>query len=92
MHNWKWFYGNVLMYVWACVSCVWLLLQSIKLYTSRNASGISLAAFVLVLLGQVIWFVYACCVLSERNYVIMLNSALSAVLTISIIVGVGIYG
>lgn len=46
MHNWKWFYENVLMYIWACVSCVWLLLQTIKIYTTQDVSGLSLAALI----------------------------------------------
>lgn len=91
MHNWKWFYENVLMYIWACVSCVWLLLQTIKIYTTQDVSGLSLAAFILLLIGQIIWFIYAVAVLSKRNYVIMINSLLSGILTTSILIGIGIY-
>lgn len=90
MHNWKWFYSKA-MYIWCLASCVWLLLQAIKIYETQEAEGVSLAAFILVLIGNIIWFIYAFWVLSDRNYVIVLNSVINCLMSIVVIVGIVLY-
>ena len=90
MHNWKWFYSKG-MYIWCLASCVWLLLQAIKIYETQEAEGVSLAAFILVLIGNIIWFIYAFWVLAERNYVIVLNSVINSIMSVIVIVGIVLY-
>jgi uncharacterized protein with PQ loop repeat len=70
---------------------MWLLIQIIELYQSKNGSGISLLAFVILLISAVIWFVYGCFVLPDRNYVLVISGSISFVFSVIMIVGILMY-
>jgi uncharacterized protein with PQ loop repeat len=89
-HHWRYYYEKF-MYIWCIISPIAVLLQSIKIYQTQDAGGVSLATYILGLVGCIIWIVYAAKVLKERNNAIIINSSISLILVITIIVGVLIY-
>jgi uncharacterized protein with PQ loop repeat len=89
-HHWRYYYEKF-MYVFCIISPIGLLLQSIKIFQTQDAGGVSLATYILALFGSIVWIVYASKVLKERNNAIIINSSISLMLIITIIVGVLIY-
>ncbi len=79
------------MYVWAIVSPIWLLLQAIQIFQHKNASGVSLPAHIIVLIGSILWIIYAVWALQKRNFVIVSNASLSGLLSIVVIIGKCLY-
>lgn len=89
--KWKQHYANFMM-VWAVVSHVSLLLQSIKIYVGKDASGVSLETYILFMVSSTIWMIYGFFVLTPRNWVIIMSSLTAISINISILVGVIKYG
>jgi uncharacterized protein with PQ loop repeat len=88
--KWK-FYYEKFMILWGIFSPIWILLQAIKIYQLHDAAGVSLASYILVLLGSIIWIIYAAAVLDRKNAVIIINSSITALLAVVVIIGVAIY-
>lgn len=89
--RWKVYYSRF-MVGWAVVAHTALLLQSVEIYRTKNASGVSLPAFVVYTFSSIIWFIYGVFVLARRNYVIMVSSTLATLLGATIVVGIVLYG
>jgi uncharacterized protein with PQ loop repeat len=88
--KWKRYY-EVFILIWAIFSPTWLLLGAIKIFQTQDAGGVSLASYVLVLLGNIIWLIYGCWVLERRNWVIIGGAIPSAILAIVVIIGICLY-
>ena len=88
--GWKRKYSQFML-IWAVISHVWLLIQAIEIYITKNVEGVSLPAFILLLCSAVIWFVYGFFVLKEKNYVISVSSGVSATLSTVVIAGIIAY-
>ena len=89
-HHWRYYYEKF-MYVYCIISPVAVLLQAIKIYQTQDAGGVSLATYILGLVGCIIWIVYAAKVLKDRNNAIIINSSITLVIVITIIIGILIY-
>jgi uncharacterized protein with PQ loop repeat len=89
-HHWRYYYEKF-MYVFVIIAPIGLLLQSIKIFQTQDAGGVSLATYILSLFGCIVWIVYAAKVLKDRNNAIIINSSISLILVITIIIGVLIY-
>lgn len=88
--KWKVWYARGMLF-WAVFSCVFLLLQTIKIYTEKDAKGVSIAAYGVYIFGCVVWIVYAAAVLAHVNWALIINSSLALCLAITILVGAIIY-
>ena len=89
--KWKLYYAKG-MIGWAVLSHTFLLIQAIEIYTNENASGVSLAAYIVYLVGAVIWGVYGAFVLTRRNIVIVVSSVTAFLLGTVVLIGIILYG
>ena len=80
------------MIFWAIASNVFLLLQLIKIYQDKDASGVSLAAYIVYVFGSAVWIIYGAAVLAHKNWVIVINSSIAITLAIIIVAGIALYG
>ena len=71
--KWKVWYARSML-VWAVLSQIFLLLQVIKIYTEKDAAGVSLAAYAVYIFGTVVWFVYGAFVLAHKNWALIINA------------------
>lgn len=88
--KWKVWYARFML-IWAVLSNAFLLLQLIKIYTDKDAQGVSIAAYAVYVFGCAVWITYGAAVLAQCNWVIIVNSAIACVLAIIILVGSIIY-
>lgn len=88
--QWKVWFARFML-VWAVLSNAFLLLQLIKIFTDRDAKGVSIAAYAVYIFGSGVWITYAAAVLAQRNWVIILNSALACALAVVILAGAIVY-
>jgi uncharacterized protein with PQ loop repeat len=89
--KWKLWYAKGML-GWAVVSHVFLLLQAVKIYTEKNASGVSLPAYALYIVGSIVWVIYGAFVLHSRNLVIVVSSSIGLVGGVIILLGIILYG
>jgi len=89
--KWKIYYAYGIL-AWSVLAHVFELLQAIKIFTEKDATGVSLIAFCLWIFGAVIWFVYGLFVLAIPNWPIVVSSSLAFVLGIVNVVGIVLYG
>lgn len=89
-NNWKHHYSKF-MIVWSILSQTWLLIQTINIYVDKDASGVSLIAFVLLQISSVIWLVYASWVLPTLNIPIMMSSIIALTIGIALLTGIVLY-
>lgn len=89
--RWKLWYAKGML-GWAVISHTFLLLQAIKIYSEKNASGVSLPAYILYLVGAIVWIVYGAFVLQRRNLVIVLSSSIAFLGGLTILIGIILYG
>lgn len=88
---WKERYTSFMM-VWAIVSHLSVLLQSIKIYRTKDVSGIALEMYFITLVGTLFWFIHGYWVMAPRNWIIVISSILSFLIQSSIIIGIFLYG
>lgn len=88
--KWKVYYAYGIL-AWAILSHTFELLQAIKIYTEKNASGVSLPAYALWIFGSVVWFVYGAFVLNIPNWPIIASATVAFLLGIVVLAGVIIY-
>lgn len=88
--KWKLWYARSMIF-WAVLSQVFLLIQAITIFVGKDAAGVSLAAYILYIVGTVVWCVYAAFVLAHRNWPLLLNGILGFLLSALIIVGIVLY-
>lgn len=79
--GWRRNYSNF-MVLWAIVSRVWLVLSIVELTKTEDSTGVSLPAYVFIVVGSLAWFVYGFAVLSQVDYAIVVGSFLSFILAI----------
>jgi uncharacterized protein with PQ loop repeat len=89
--RWKTYYSQFMLF-WAVVSHVWLLIQAIEIFQTKEARGISLPAFIVLLFGSVFWFIYGFFVLPGHNKVIVISAVVSFVLGLVVLAGIIMYG
>lgn len=77
--------------VWAIVSQAALLVQLISVYRTKEVSGLSLVAFAIMLVSQVVWFTYGMWAKPERDWPLATSAALAFALSLAIIVGIIAY-
>ena len=87
---WKRYYSKFMLF-WAVAAYLWLVIQAYELYSSKDATGLSLAAFIFYIFGSCVWFTYGTFVLPERNLAIMISSITSFTLGSVIIAGIVLY-
>lgn len=88
--TWKlWFAKS--MIVFAVLSRIFLLLQTIQLYDTKNSGGLSLASYILYIVSMLLWMFYAYYVLKLVNWPLMVSSVLGLALAIVILVGIVVY-
>jgi len=88
--KWKIYYAK-LMVVFAVLSQVFLLLQVIEIFQTKTASGVSIPAYFVYELSNLLWGYYATKILLYVNYPILLSCIVSFVLAGIIIAGAFIY-
>lgn len=88
---WKQYFSKF-MYLFAIVSQIWLLLQLIEVFRTKNTAGLSIAAFALLAAGHIIWIIYGAFVMEPRNNVMILSSSIALALASLILVGIFVYG
>lgn len=88
--QWKVWYARFML-LWAVLSNTFLLLQLIKIYSEKDAQGVSIAAYAVYIFGCGIWITYGAAVLAQRNWVIILNSSLACALATIILAGAIVY-
>lgn len=88
--DWKYYYEKC-MFLWAIFGQTWLLLQVIKIYQTQDVSGLAIVSYILLIFGAVVWFIYACFVLPDRNWIIIVNSSISFVLAWTVVAGILLY-
>ena len=88
---WKIYFAKW-MVIWSVVSQCFLFLQAIEIFQQKNAAGVSLAAFILYQVSNIVWFYYGFYILAAPNVPIIASSVVSFLLVIVILVGIGIYG
>ena len=86
---WKKRYAQF-MIIWAVVSQIWLLLQAIKIFKDKDASGVSLASYIVLIFSNIFWFVYGMFVIGHDK-VIIISSIIAFLLSIVIVVGIALY-
>ncbi len=84
---WKKSFGTF-MGIWAVISHGWLLLQAYKIFSEKDASGISAIGFSVVLLGAIFWFIYAAFVMEKQDFRMMTSSGVGFSLGIVVLIGV----
>lgn len=89
--KWKVYFAKA-MVVWAVLSQIFLLLQLIKIFSEKDAAGVSLSAYIVYVFGNIVWFTYGAFVLAYRNMPIILSSVIAFILASIIIVGIILYG
>jgi uncharacterized protein with PQ loop repeat len=77
---------------WAVISKVFLVLQALKIYHSQSAAGVSFYAYVIYLVGAVVWFVYGAYVLVPRSTSLILSGILAFLGGVVILIGIFLYG
>lgn len=88
--HWKSKYTKFML-IWSVVAHTWLLIQIVKLYTSKDTNGLSLIAFCLLLISSIFWFIYGMWVIPQKSYPLILNASLSFTLNIIMITGIILY-
>lgn len=88
--KWKLWYARFML-VWAVLSNIFLLLQLIKIYTEKDAQGVSIAAYAVYVFSCGVWITYGAAVLAQTNWVIIVNSALACALAVVILAGAIVY-
>jgi len=89
--SWRYYYEKC-MYAWAVLAHSWVLVQIITIFRSKNASGLSLAAWIIFCVSSIVWIIYGAFVMKVRNYVIITSSSTALILGIIILVGIVLYG
>jgi uncharacterized protein with PQ loop repeat len=89
--KWKIYYAYGIL-AWAVLSHTFELLQAIKIYTEKNAEGVSLPAFALWIFGAIVWGVYGAFVLNIPNWPIIVSAIIAFLLGVVVLTGVIIYG
>jgi uncharacterized protein with PQ loop repeat len=88
--GWKKYYTHW-MTLWAVIAHSWLVIQATELYRSKDANGLSLAAFIFLSFSGVIWFIYGTFVIEPRSRILMISGAVSFILAVINIVGIALY-
>lgn len=89
--GWRSWYSNFML-LWAVASNTFLVLQLVKIYQFKNATGVSFPAYIVYIFGAMVWMVYGAFVLNERNWAIVVNSSLAFMLASAILAGIVKYG
>jgi uncharacterized protein with PQ loop repeat len=89
--KWKIYYAYFIL-AFALLSHTFELLQAIQIYSQKSAQDVSLPAFILWVVGSVIWFIYGTFVLAIPNWPIIVSSVAAFILGIIIVVGIVLYG
>ncbi len=89
--KWKYYYARFML-LWAVTSHAFGLIQAIEIYQSKNASGVSLAAWSVYIASSIIWIIYGAAVLARRNLVIVTSSSIGVTLGTIIVIGIILYG
>lgn len=88
--KWKKNYGKFMLF-WAVFSHSWLVIQAVDVYSNKDSRGISLPAFIFLMVSGLIWFIYGTFALNVRNYVIMISSTVSLIVASILLVGIIMY-
>lgn len=89
--KWKLYYARAMIPL-AILFHAFGAIQAYEIYSSQNASGVSLAAYVVYVISAMTWFCYGAFVLVRRNLIIMLSSMTAFTLGVIILVGIILYG
>ncbi len=80
------------MVVFSMISALFLILQIVQIYSHSDAMGQSFSAYVIFLIGQILWIIYGSLVLANKNMPIVWGSIVSGLLSIPILTGIVLYG
>lgn len=87
---WKENYSKFMVF-WSIISHSWLLIQAITIFVNKDASGVSLPAFILLFVSSLVWLFYSLKVLPKRNLPIILSSLVSILFGSVLLVGIIMY-
>lgn len=79
------------MYLFVLASQAWLIVQLVELYRSKKTDGLAIPAFAILVFNNLVWIIYSTMILHPVNKVILLNSAMSLVLSTIILVGILVF-
>jgi uncharacterized protein with PQ loop repeat len=80
------------MQVWAVLAFAWLVIQAVEVHSKQNASGLSLAAFILYIFSSVLWYIYGKYAQDHVDKVVVISSVMAFVLGTVVLVGIILYG
>lgn len=89
--KWKLWYAKAML-AWVVLGKAFLVIQAVEIFTSKNAAGVSLAAYIVYIIGSVIWLIYGAMVLQRKNLVIVVSAATAIVMGVIVLIGVIMYG
>lgn len=89
--KWKIWYARGML-GWSVVSNVFLFVQAGQIFQDKDATGVSLPAYIMYCFGTLVWIFYGAVVLTKRNLVIIVSSTIGLIGGITILVGVILYG
>lgn len=78
--------------LWAVISHSFEVVQAVKIYSEKNAKGVSLPAYCLWIFGSAVWLVYGVYILAIPNYPIIISAILGILLGVVLVVGISLYG
>jgi uncharacterized protein with PQ loop repeat len=90
-HPWTWYYAKW-MYVWIVLGSAWILVQGVTVYVNQDAKGLSLAAFILLMIGNVMWFIFGYFCTEPRNWQIVVSATLGFIMATFVLIGIILYG
>ena len=88
--DWKKNY-SAFMWLWILLSQAWLVIQIQSTYSTHVVSGLSLPSYIVYCVGCGIWIIYALFILDPRNYIIAVNSGMSGILSLLIVIAILIW-
>lgn len=87
---WKRYFSQAMVFL-AVMFHAFGVIQATEIYTTQNASGVSLPAYIVYVFAACTWFVYGGFVLPERNTIIMASAITQFCLGVIILVGIALY-
>jgi uncharacterized protein with PQ loop repeat len=88
--KWKVGYGKFMLF-WAVLSHSWLVIQAVDVYYNKDSRGISIPAFIFLIISGMIWFIYGAFAMTVRNNVIVVSSIVSFIVASVLLVGIIMY-
>jgi uncharacterized protein with PQ loop repeat len=80
------------MIIFVIFSHTFLLLQIVKIYTTKDATSLSLPAFIVYIISSCIWLFYGIFIVRPRKFPIILSSIIALIFGTIVLIGIFLYG